>query len=246
MKKFKSFFLIFVLAGITLVASAQKKVGVVTCMVDKQIDVSQLGGVGAVAFVATLAGDDNFDLTSVLNNFHDVFFKEYAKSFPFEIVPEETVLGNEAYQNYEDKHKEDDGSDTNKFFQRYITYGDYKAMNPSVVKNEKSNQYRLMQIFKDDLDGVMFVDLTYAFVPKLAVTAKVQASISLALYDKEGKKVFRIFESAVSKKTVGLVAGVPTAKAADIKPMCEDASEQLFEDLRETLPKIAKKSAKKF
>jgi uncharacterized membrane protein len=68
------------------------------------------------------------------------------------------------------------------------------------------------------------------------------AYLNIFLYDKKCDKVFRIRERAVSKGKVPAAAGIPIMNVQKIQPLCQDATEALFEDLKGRLGKIVKKS----
>ena len=86
----------------------------------------------------------------------------------------------------------------------------------------------------------------YEFVKKtIPFTAGVRAFVRIKLWNKEGKRVFSINEYGTSKKSVGIVGGIPLMKAAKLLPLCESASEKLVADLAKRIKKVAKKSAKK-
>ena len=241
------------IAGLTAIALflgtsvfAQKKVAVVTFYADKHIDFQALGGgAGLVAAIGSLSEDENFNLQPVLDNFHETFFKEYASQFPFELMAEEDVINNADYKAYDSRHGESNDEDRNKFLQRYLTYEGYKPMADNVLLKKNSNELAMLDIFKD-VDGVMFVNLEYAFVKKtVPFTAGIQAYVSVRLYNKEGKKVFKIRKAANSKKSVGIVAGIPIMSPDKLLPLCENATAEVIEDLNKKLKKIAAKSAKK-
>ena len=56
-------------------------------------------------------------------------------------------------------------------------------------------------------------------------------------------EVFRVREYAISNKKVPAVGGIPVMKSDKILPMCEEATENLFNELQSKLAKIIKKSA---
>lgn len=243
----KSTLMILVLAFAGTCIAQNKKVAVVTFYVNKYIGTDQLGGAASlVSGVATLAEDPDFDLTSVLNNFHDTFFDEYAQTFPFELLPEEEVIGNPDYQAYESIGGETSDVDREKFFQQYIAYEGYKPLAEYILAGKNRNEKQMLEIFKDQVDGVMFVYLDYNFVRgMLGVTANVQAYARMKLWNKEGKRVFALNEFATSKKSVAAVGGIPVMDTKELLPLCEDASERLMADLGKKIGKIVKKANKK-
>jgi hypothetical protein len=116
MKQTKFVLIALMLFGAHFSANAQrKKVAVVTFYCDKWIDMSGIGSDAAMlSSVATLAEDPAFDIKKVLTKFHDVFFNEYAKQFPFDLLPESEVIGNESYKTYESFWDETADKDRNK------------------------------------------------------------------------------------------------------------------------------------
>lgn len=245
MRKF--LFLVFTVS--TMVSTnlmAQKKVAVTTFWVSKHIGFEELGGgVGLAAAVASLSDNPDFNLQPVLDNFYRTFKEDYAPQFPFDLMPEEEVLQREEYKNYEGRFNEDEDEDRHKLFQRYLTPNDFKPMQESLFKGEKSNQMQMVKMFSD-ADGVMFVSMGYDFVKKpMPMTAGIRAFVRITLWNNEGKRVFRIMEYGTSKKSVAMVGGIPIMKTEKLLPLCESASEKLLKDLNKKMKKITRKAAKK-
>ena len=251
MKLMRIFLLVlFACNSISAISADRKKVAVVTFYCDKWIDMSDLGGTAALLSAAgTLAEDTTFDIKKVLTNFHDVFFNEFSKQLPFDLLPESEVIGNEDYKAFQSYWDETSDKDNHKLMQRYATVDGYKPLLEMLTKAEKRNENRMLEIFGDKVDGVMFVYLDFSMVQKIAVGGTGAAGISsycrMKLWNKEGKKVFAINEHAMSKGTVAVVGGIPIMKPEKILPLCEDSSERLLEDLRKRLGKIVSKSADK-
>ncbi|MFK8038807.1 MAG: hypothetical protein AB8B74_10990 [Crocinitomicaceae bacterium] len=224
-----------------------KKVALTTFWVSKHIGFEALGGsAGLIAAVGSLSEDPNFNLQPVLDNFYNVFMNDYAKLFPFKLLPEEDVLNKPEYMAFEGRFGEEDDKDAGKWFQRFLFPKTYKPLQESLFNNEKSNQMRMVQMFKDQADGIMFVSMGYNFIKKpVPFTAGIQAYVKIKIWNKEGKKVLAINEYGTSKKTVALVAGIPVMNLEELLPMCESASEKLVLDLNKKIKKMAAKSAKK-
>lgn len=237
-------FVCFTLSNVSLLA--QKKVAVTTFWVSKHIGFDEIGGGAALAAsIASLSENPDFNLQPVLDTFYKTFTEEYSKDFPFELMPEEEVLTREEYVNYEGRFNEDEDEDRDKFFQRFLTPEGYKPMQVSLFKGEKSNQMQMVKMF-DDADGVMFVSMGYDFVKKtVPFTAGVRAYVQISLWNDEGKRVFHISKTAISKESVAIVGGVPVMKTEKLLPLCENASERLLEDLNKKIKKMTRKAAKK-
>ncbi|MCZ8196512.1 MAG: hypothetical protein O9267_02750 [Flavobacterium sp.] len=242
MKNLKQILVVLLLAT-TLVSSAQKKkVAVVTFYADKMVDVSELGGLATIIKeVTNLRDDPNFNLTPTLEKFHNDFFNEYSKQFPFELMPEQEVLTNPNYISFEPKYED-------KYFDRnYLLYPNYKYIYEGFAG--KYNEEGIAKALGDKVDGVLFVNLNFAFQKGFGIggtsTLKVRATARLALYNKKGEKVFAFFEGEDSKKTAIMVGGIPVISAEKVLPMCNSAMEELMGDLQKRIAKIVKKSEMK-
>lgn len=236
--------LVFAMLTISLATMAQKKkVAVVTFYADKMVDVTELGGVASILKeVANLRDDPNFNLTPTLEKFHGDFFNEYSKQFPFELIPEQEVLTNPNYISFVPKFE------ANKYFEKnYLLYSNYKYIHEGFMG--KFNEEGIAKALADKVDGVLFVNLDFAFQKGFGIggtsTLKVRANARIALYNKTGEKVFAFTEGENSKKTAIMVGGIPVISAEKVLPMCNSALEQLMGDLQKRIAKIVKKSEMK-
>lgn len=220
-------------------ANAQsKKVAVVSFYINEEIDVKDFG---APAYLAVKKLSDNpaFNLTPILSSFHKQFMDEYAKSFPFALLPEEQVLKNDAYKAYLPVGIANSGvlNATN-----YLLPVDgYKIfLNLAGRDNEKN----MIKIFPQ-ADGVMDVAINFK-LEKIGIggmgIVKVKANAIITLFNKNGDKVFTVDQNARSKSTSALVGGVPVMTPEKIMPMCESAMAELMADLQKELPKMTKKA----
>jgi hypothetical protein len=119
-------------------------------------------------------------------------------------------------------------------------YGDVQGL----LSEAKRDPCNLAKIFPA-ADGILFVTMDYEFESRaMGFAAGIKAYLNMFLYDKKCDKVFRIREQAVSKGKVPAVGGIPINNAEKIQPLCADATDELFEDLKGKLAKIVKKSGK--
>ncbi|MCR8559649.1 hypothetical protein KXD93_18470 [Mucilaginibacter sp. BJC16-A38] len=232
--------LCFLLVTIGTETFAQnKKVAVVTFYADKRIDLSDFG-LNMTADLLKLDEDPNFNLTPMVDDFHGRFFNDYAKSFPFQLVPEAEITGTDAYKTYAPDDRPTMVKDV--MFTPAIGY--------KVIEYNwgKKNEQNLLKMFPQ-YDGIMFVSINFSLQKGFAIggtgTVKVRATANIVLLSKDDKKVFSINESSTSKKTTIAIGGIPVLKPEKILPMCESALNELMEDLQKRIPKIIKKTEAK-
>jgi hypothetical protein len=226
------------------VFAQDKKIALVTFYSDKKI-----GGTGLGTASESLINDPSFNLKPLVDKSYERFVNEFAKDFPFKLIDNNEIVGNAEYKSYRSKFLADTTKGINKLSGiQYVTakdlifaYGD----NPGLVKEENRDQCNFMKIFPN-ADGTMFVVMDYEFESRMmGLGAGIKASLNIFMYDKKCDKVFRIRESAPSKGKVPAVAGIPVMDPKKIQPLCQDATDELFDDLKGRLAKIVKKSAGK-
>lgn len=96
-KKYLS--LLLLLTFLTTTYGQKKKVAVVTFYANKMVEFKELG-IGSeelIKDVLDLRDNPNFNLAPLLEQFHSNFFNEYATAFPFELLPESSVVDTEKY-----------------------------------------------------------------------------------------------------------------------------------------------------
>ena len=222
----------------------KKKVAVVTFYANKMVEFNELGAGFDFLLqdILQLRDDPNFNLTPILNTYHDNFFNDYSKEFPFELLPESEVLSNTEYQNFTPKFDVKNYDAAN-----YLMHSNYKYIYEGFMG--QANEVALAKMFADKADGVMFVYVNFAFEKGFGVgstsTVKVRATTRMALYNKTGEKVFAFSESERSKKTSVMIGGLPIISPEKILPMCESALTELMGDLGKRIAKIVKKTEMK-
>ena len=245
MKRYILLLLTVFLSGIYAEAQT-KKIAIVTFYADKLIGADKLAE-GARASFYEMAEKENeqFDIEPILINFHEAFKEDYLESFPFEIVPEEEVINNPGYRNYELP------SSITVNPNRFISIDGYQVLvsGGNLLRSWRTESHMLEVLSDLDIDGVMYISLYYTWEPKIALggmgNVGIKANITMELYNSEAKKVFSHNESAVSKKSVALVGAVPVMNYDKLIPMCQNATEMLVKDLNKRIPKLTKKVGKK-
>jgi len=249
----KLFYLTLMLTLMTSVVYGQKKrVAVVTFYVDKYINANKIeAGSRQSTYEKTQEDDPRFDLRPILDEFHETFMKKYVKEFPFEIVPEDEIINHPMYKAYRglDGVEDSDSIDqlTEAIHDRFIAIDGYNVLltGGNMLRSWRTESH-LIKILEDvGIDGVLFVSLSYAWEPKVALgglgNAGIRSYINMDLFNKDAKKVFKLDEFATSKKGVALVSGAPIFNYDKLLPMCASATDELLDDLNKKLPKYVKK-----
>ncbi|SHH62694.1 hypothetical protein SAMN04488109_4712 [Chryseolinea serpens] len=223
--------------------SQEKKVALVTFYGDKKI-----GGTGMSTIGESLMKDPNFNLQPLVDKAYERFVNEFAKDFPFKLIDQNEISSNPDYQNFKSSMLADTSSGFNKSMGiQYAmvkgmiwAYGDIQGL----LKEEKRDPCNLAKIFPQ-ADGILFVTMDYEFKGRsMGFAAGAVAYLNMFLYDKKCDKVFRIREFGESKGKVPAVGNIPIMDVNKIQPLCQDATDALFEELKGKLGKIVKKSAK--
>lgn len=221
--------------------SQKKKVAVVTFYANKMVGIEELG-IGSEELlknVLDLRNNPNFNLAPMLEQYHSKFFNEYAKSFPFDLLPESAVVDSEKYQKFEAKFEKNKYDANN-----YLNYGKYRNIYEGFLG--KTNEEGMAKLFANEADGVLFVSIDFSFEKGFGIgktmSIKMRAFTRIVLYNKKGEKVWAINESERSKKTGVMVGGIPVVNPEKILPMCESALTELMGDLQKRIDKIVSKS----
>jgi hypothetical protein len=234
---------LLLLLALTSSFAQDKKVALVTFFGDKKI-----GGTGMGTLGESLIKNPAFNLQPLVEKSYNRFVNEFAKDFPFKLIDAKEISGNADYQAYQSVML----ADTSKGFNKAVgiqyavvpgmiwAYGDVQGL----LSEAKRDPCNLAKIFPA-ADGILFVTMDYEFESRaMGFAAGIKAYLNMFLYDKKCDKVFRIREQAVSKGKVPAVGGIPINNAEKIQPLCADATDELFEDLKGKLAKIVKKSGK--
>lgn len=243
MKPFKLLLILITMLTLSVSISAQdKRVALVTFYSDKKI-----GGTGIGTLGESLINDPSFNLKPLVDKAYDRFVNDFAKDFPFKLIDNNEIVSNEEYKTFKSIFMVDTSKNVNKWAgAQFITAKDlvFAYGDVTLAKESNRDQCKMAKIFPT-ADGILFVSMDYEFESRLmGMGAGITAYLNLFLFDKECNKVFRIRESGKSKGKVPAALGVPVMDPKKIQPLCEDATEQLFEELKGKLSKIVKKSAK--
>lgn len=233
--------LFYVLIGIAQV----DKVMLISFWGFREIEPGDFGG-GITTMVSELAKDSSFMTQKYVDKLYENFNTEYVKSFPFTMMDENLILNAHGYDKITDgaTFKVDQSTaSVIKTFQPIL----YSA----ILKNKDAIDKAFTMVPEADL--VMVVRLSFSLVKKSEVfgfgVGAVRANVDMDGIGKDNKVYFKVRESATSDKTFKFALGGSAFKASEIQPLCDQAVENIFVEMKEVLPKrIAKmeKALKKY
>ncbi len=185
----------------------------VTC--DRRIDASDFRGIAAL--VNKLAQDEQFHLKPIAVKLRDDIFQRYAQGFPFALLEEQAVIGSSAYKNLAAQE-----SDLNRLF--YETPDGYSAL----PLGDKEAFVRIVAAFPD-VQGFMSCSAYFKLTKMFQIigfgTARVDAFISIAVYDRGRKVILQKTSYGSSKDSIQFALG-GVFDASDVQPLCVQAADQ--------------------
>lgn len=227
--------------AVTNVMAQDKTVVLTTFYGDKKI-----GGTGLGMAAEKLIDDPAFNLQPIVDKAYGMFIDEFAKDFPFKLADKTITANNQEYRSFKSAGLMDSTKGAGKFLMQFAS-AENMVINVAAAdigNKDNRDQCKMLKIFKD-YDGVMLVNIDYEIEARMmGVAAGVTAYITIRLYNKECDRVFTVREGGKSKGKVVAVGGIPVMNPDKILPLCEDATNVLFEDLKGRLGKIVKKSSK--
>lgn len=190
-----------------------------------------------------ILNDTSYNITRVVNDFDITLREKFVTQFPFPFMAKEDVVGAEGYGDLEELSRYKEGN-------WYVVPGtDYISIAAwgSVFKDEEAIK-KSFELLPDDVDGVMIAYLNFNMyaaggIGPLAKN-KIYAYVNVKIFNKEGKRIFKLKERESSDSGVLAVGGVVT-NPSEVMPMIDEASVNLFEAMDKKLGKSLGKLLKK-
>lgn len=195
-----------------------------------------------------LLKDSSFDISGTVMDFEKIIMDEMVPRFTFPFTPKEEVVNNAAYQALSPSlvSDEEEGS-LEDWFNPYVPADGYKNIAAFGIWNDKKSIEACFEMFPD-VDAVMiaYVDFNlYDAVGAMGMSSKkVYAYCNIKMFDRDGKRIFKLKERASSRSGVMAVGGFVTSPDK-LKPMIAEASEELLIDMQKKIVKSVEKMAKK-
>jgi len=232
---------------ITTVSYAQiKKAAIISVYGSKNLSDNPL----ETKLYEALLNDDSFDVSKTVLKFEEMINKKIVPGFDFPFMEKKAVVDSKEYKGIKTRYMEEvneDSGSLEKFYQALVPADGYKNLASFGIVNDKKAILEFFELFPD-VDAVMIAYIDYNIydgIGALGVSKKkVYANANIKLFNKEGKRIFKLKESESSKKGVLAVAGI-VPDPGKLKPLIDDATKQLFNGLDKRIAKSMKKMVKK-
>ena len=185
--------------------------------------------------------DTAFNLAPIVNKFDKAIREKFAPQFPFPFLSKEEVVGAAGYSDLVQLTRWAKES-------WYTTPADkYVSIAAFGIADDTEAIKKSFEIVQNGVDGVMIAFINFniysagGFGP--LAKKKVYAYVNLKIFNKEGKRIFKLKEKASSDEGVLSVAGIIT-DLGKVLPMINSAADNLLKDMEEKLPKSLAKMAK--
>lgn len=223
--------LLFVSACSTMDTSAVKeidKAAVAIVGVDKHLTYSE--DFEAAQLVQRLAQSDKFDMQPVAEDLHEKTFGEYTRVMPFELIPEEEVIGSEQYKNFQ-MFDSESAEETFTKTSNFITVKNYKPYNP--VNMHRGHKSDLAEAIPEDANAMLLVGLNYKLVQENSLIpgvnkGKVEADLSMELVKPNGDRIININQKAKSDENMKVVLDAAILDPDKIQPLVMEATDKVM------------------
>lgn len=189
-----------------------------------------------------LMKDSSFNLLPIVNKFDITIQEKFLPEFPFPFVLKEEVVNAEGYTELKALTRWSGDS-------WYTTPADqYVSISAFALAEDSEAIKKSFEIIPSDVDAVLIAYVNFNIYDAGGIgplaKKKIYAYVNLKMYDREGKRIFKLTERATSDDGVMAVSGFIT-DLSQLTPMIESAADNLMKDMESKLNKSLNKMAKK-
>lgn len=206
---------------------------------------------------------DQFSIVEKLDRIKNYVYNELSKDLPFPLVPESVLLGNEAYQDYV--------KESNKFLDNLNNFAQGAKIvaitndplsgsgagarigSPGYLLDRSLNGKDITAITdfftEEQPNTALSIDIDCCLAPVFLTmgsgSAVALVKVYMRLTDKNGKLLMHVWTQGKSVQNFGIVGGQIVKNRDNIPIALNEAMDDLFVKMPESLPKAIKKLEKK-
>lgn len=185
--------------------------------------------------------DTAFNLNPIVNKFDQTIREKFIPQFPFPFVTKDEVVKAPGYQDLKNLTK------WAKESWQTTAAKDYVPIAAFGITDDTDAIKKSFEVVGNGVDGVMIAYINFNIYDAGGIgpmaKKKIYANINLKIFNKDGKRIFKLKERAASDQGVVAVGGIIT-DFGKLKPMIESSAANLLKDMEEKLPKSLAKMAK--
>ena len=216
-----------------IVFGQQKKVAIISVFFDKNVS-----GSLTEDMIEKISVDPHFNFDNLATDFKDRLFSKYVQELPVDLIPEDQVITRDGYS---DLTSVDMGSF---WYKRMALPEGYVFIDSRPLIKDAGSIQKAFDII-EGVDAVMICYVDFNLGSGVGGNTlggnKIMAYANFKIFDKNGKKIMAIRESAQSKGMMMNALGGSVYKPEKLQELSAEALEELYEDLDK---KLAKNSAK--
>jgi hypothetical protein len=198
-----------------------------------------------------MLSDSAYNLTGIVDKFGSIINNDLLKEFPFPFVPKDSVVNAPGYKDLinESKHFNKNSYQGSlkapvQVYDGYIPLAANGFLDDDTKAIKKS-----FDLLPTDVDGVMIAyldfDLQNSGTTAFGLSSKKGFALAnIKIFNREGKRIFKLKDSEKSKGSITTVMGMMT-ETKKVIPLINDAADKLFAELLKEMPKAINKLAKK-
>lgn len=188
-----------------------------------------------------LMKDSSFNLAPIVNKFDVTIREKFLPQFPFPFISKDEVVNAEGYTDLKQLTTWAENSWQTTPADKYVSIAAF-----GIVDDTKAIK-QSFEVIQNGVDGVMIAYINFNIYSAGGIgplaKKKVYAYVNLKIFNKEGKRIFKLKERASSDEGVLSVAGIIT-DLDKVMPMIESASNNLLKDMEDKLAKSLAKMTK--
>lgn len=229
--------LLFLLLVCTAASAQVQKAALISVFGDRNLSDNPLD----TKIYESLMKDTAFNLNPIVNKFDKAIREKFIPQFPFPFLTKEEVVGAPGYPELKELTRWAKDNWYTTPAEKYVPIAAFG------IADDTEAIKKSFDVVKNGVDGVMIAYVSFNMYDAGGIgpmaKKKVYAYVNIKIFNKDGKRIFKLKEKASSDEGVLAVGGIVT-NFGKLKPMIESSFNNLLKDMDSKLAKSLAKMAK--